>query len=440
MLKQIVVSAEDWPSWLAEECRTRHWSHSWGSPLVWRELVDTGGKGLYMGGLKEFEDYANHYYNICPSTDHVLEEKIAIENLKIYEDQQHCLKEKQLSEEPPVKVCLTNSSCVLAYHLSQLVASGAVVGAQQKVAIHLYDESISTQCEALSMELQDLASPLVKYVKVTASLQEAFDSISLVFLLDYSYCNENLKLTSSADVDEEMLASAALIYQKYAQTLDYVANKDVKVVVSGCFANTGVGVMADCVSSLSPSAFIADPCLAESQAKAVLANKLKLNSSDISKVAVWGRTHGQVLADITFTRVAHFLGAVVGPDPFTLPLLRCEFDREWLKEEFPKLVAARHSKLEGYREEGPAMVEAIGLAKVGSDWRSGENKEEWHSVGVVSDGTAYDIPKGVVAAIPCQCVEGKWKPVLDLELSQPVKVSNYNYTTTTFIIYSCRMS
>lgn len=35
-----------------------------------------GGRGMYMGGVKEFEEYALHYHNITPYTDTITEEKI----------------------------------------------------------------------------------------------------------------------------------------------------------------------------------------------------------------------------------------------------------------------------------------------------------------------------------------------------------------------------
>ncbi len=51
------------------------WRHS-SSPLVWRELLDRGGKGMYLGGLAEFQEYALHYHGISPSTEPATEDKV----------------------------------------------------------------------------------------------------------------------------------------------------------------------------------------------------------------------------------------------------------------------------------------------------------------------------------------------------------------------------
>ncbi|PIK60209.1 putative malate dehydrogenase 1B-like [Apostichopus japonicus] len=37
------------------------WAHS-SSPLIWRELLNRGGKGVLIGGSNEFQEYAAGYY------------------------------------------------------------------------------------------------------------------------------------------------------------------------------------------------------------------------------------------------------------------------------------------------------------------------------------------------------------------------------------------
>ena len=405
----MVLSCEEWPSWLSEQCGGRGWTHGQDSPIVWRELVDSGGKGLYLGGLDAFEEHAIKYYNITPNTDMELESKIGDENLQTFKQNQ--LEKQRLVVDEPVKICVTDCNNHLAYHLAQLLSTGGL-GPHQKVAIHLYHSPSSSACDGVVMELQDLASPLLEYVKCTSSLQEAFDGVHLAYILDYP--------VHSLDDRLQQQVQAATLFHKYANTLSLAASKDVKVVITGRFANTAAGLMALSVTSLSPSCFVAAPCLAERQARAVLASRLKLNSSNIKQVVVWGNTHGPV-TDTTFTRVRGYPGAIVGPDPFDLPLTKCEFDREWLAKVFPKLMMERYN-LKGYREGGPVLAEAVGLAKLGQHWLLVENTMEWVSVGIVSDGNMHDIPKGVACCVPCQCVAGKWQPVPNLDPPKFIKV------------------
>ena len=560
---QVVHPSSDWPSWLSEQCSQCGWKHSSGSPLVWRELIDRGGKGLYLGGLQEFEHYASQYHGISPSTTQELEEAIAREN-------QETLLSLKLERESapniePLRVCVTNASSQIAYHLVQQIATGRVYGEEKVVAIHLYDSDVEKreELEGVALELMDLASPVLYEIRVAESVKDAVDSVSVAFILDYPYqpvlreesntCTQQLedpgtgqeerqvegegekedtsniskeelvssqketgddsselegpshieeggktqegekaeaKKPSSAGVEKQgsrstlpvieeehtiatdtttdkdgdtvkdaesaslsqaeqvadppstelatppELVEVAQLYHCYGATMDFCSRKDVQVVVCGRYANTGAALMANAVTSIDKTNFIAAPCLAEQQAKAIIASKVELNGADIAQVAVWGHTCGEKVAtDLSHVRVKHFPGAVMGPDPYDLPLTRCIFQTEWLESKFHQMFEARHKRMEGYRRNGcgsgAALVEAMGLIKLAKQWREGEDTDGggsgWSSVGMVSteEGEGvYGIPAGVVFSQPAQCSEGVWKPVLELAVSDKIKVRN----------------
>uniref|UniRef100_A0A3P9I1G6 Malate dehydrogenase 1B, NAD (soluble) n=1 Tax=Oryzias latipes TaxID=8090 RepID=A0A3P9I1G6_ORYLA len=50
---KICVLPDEWEGWLDATCSKNGWKHE-ESPLVWRELVEQGGKGLLLGGLSDF--------------------------------------------------------------------------------------------------------------------------------------------------------------------------------------------------------------------------------------------------------------------------------------------------------------------------------------------------------------------------------------------------
>ena len=59
---KIVLSEKEWSGWLKKTCSEHGWKHS-SSPLVWRELVDRGGAGTYLGGWDDFKKMAEHWYS-----------------------------------------------------------------------------------------------------------------------------------------------------------------------------------------------------------------------------------------------------------------------------------------------------------------------------------------------------------------------------------------
>ena len=201
------------------------------------------------------------------------------------------------------------------------------------------------------------------------------------------------------------------------------------MILSGKYANTGAAIMAKAITSIPRTSFVACPSLVEAQARSILAQRLDVNTADVRQVAIWGRTHGPVLSDTSYTRVHHFKGAVVGPESFSLPVNRCIFEKEWLSKEFPVLLAARHGGMEGYRSNRCPLSEAVGLVTLARDWCSGRGGKEWRSMGVVCEGGegVYGVPEGLVFSVPVRlCEDGEggrvWRVEKGLNIDQEMQV------------------
>ena len=395
---------------MLEQCQEKGWTHPpTSSPLIWRELIDRGGKGSYVGGLAEFEEYSYHYYQVSPpiAADDTLATAISVENADTL--QTLIIEAQQLQREPPVHVCITSASSALSYHLSSLLLTRAVFK-DRDVFIHLYDhpDNISV-LEGVAMELTDLAHSKLAGVSCSSSMQDAFKAVSAAFIVE----------SSPVTQDSMSVSEAAVMYYRYAAMMDYCAQKDVRVVVIGPHSNTGAAIMAQTVTSISKSSFVASPFLVMQQARSILAGKLNVKSSDLEKVAVWGPCEGEVVIDTAHTRVHNFQGSITGPEEFSLPLLECLFDRLWLNEEFPGLVLSRHLQGHGYGGRGNDLAVAVGLCQLMKAWWGSEG--EWYPVGVVCDSAKQGMEEGMVISQPCICRDEKWLPVEGVEISDGVR-------------------
>ena len=83
------------------------------------------------------------------------------------------------------------------------------------------------------------------------------------------------------------LEEAATLYQKYGATLDFCAQKSVRVIVSGRLSNLGAAVIARTASSIPRTNIIATPCLVEQRSKSIIARKLRLNAADVEQVYIY---------------------------------------------------------------------------------------------------------------------------------------------------------
>lgn len=386
---------------MKEKCSATGWSHATtSSPLIWRELLDRGGKGAYLGGLTEFEDYLRHYYHLTPPTLDTMQ--IASENLATLHTE---LLEAQQNQPPkPLHVCITNSSSELAYQLAPLLLSQQVFG-DRPLQIHLFDCPEKQEVlEGVAMELQDLAHPRLAGVTCTSSVAEAFCAISAAFILDYPHTPSSSSSKKSNQENVE-LAAAARMYHHYAVVMDYGSQKNVHVVIAGRYSNTAAALMARTVSSIDGQCFLASSALAEQQASSILASKLNVSPADVQQVGIWGMSSGDCIVDTSSMQVQHYRGSIVGPDPFSLTLQECLFDPQWLQEELPLQLAARHNCCEGYGPQGAPLAEAVAMSRLMSDWACGEGSL-WHSVGLLSgDREGMSVAK----SRPYLCQEGVWR-------------------------------
>ncbi|TWW64184.1 putative malate dehydrogenase 1B [Takifugu flavidus] len=55
-IRKISIPSEKWKEWLEDICRKNGWKHK-ESPLIWREIVHQGGKGLLLGGFSDFLEH-----------------------------------------------------------------------------------------------------------------------------------------------------------------------------------------------------------------------------------------------------------------------------------------------------------------------------------------------------------------------------------------------
>src|SRR3982074_2600817 len=84
----------------------------------------------------------------------------------------------------PIRAAITGAAGQIGYSLLFRVASGAVFGPEQPVALHLIE--IPPALDALKgvvMELDDCAFPLLKNVVATTDLNEGFKDVNWALLV-----------------------------------------------------------------------------------------------------------------------------------------------------------------------------------------------------------------------------------------------------------------
>ena len=90
-----------------------------------------------------------------------------------------------------------------------------------------------------------------------------------------------------------------------------------------------------------------------------------------------------MLVDVGNTRVCHYQGAIVGPDPFSLLLARCLHDPDWLASGLLGDVRKRERE---EREErgGGGLSEAVAIAEMVRQWMDSDGESRLFTQKIIS--------------------------------------------------------
>ena len=299
----------------------------------------------------------------------------------------------------PIKVAITGAAGQIGYALVFRVASGAMFGPDQPVALHLIE--IPAGFEALKgvvMELDDCAFPLLKNVVATTDLDEGFRDVNWALLVG--------SVPRKAGMErKDLLGINGKIFIGQGQAIEKNAAKDVRILVIGNPCNTNCLIAMNNAKSIPRDRWFAMTRLDENRAKAQLAQKAGADITEVTNMTIWGNHSATQYPDFYNAKIKGRSAAEVIAD------------EAWLKETFIPAVQQR----------GAAIIKARGSSSAGSaanaivdtvrslvaDTAGGD----WNSVAVCSDGS-YGVEEGLICSFPIRTRGGKWEIVPEVPLNE----------------------
>ncbi|XP_030265539.1 putative malate dehydrogenase 1B [Sparus aurata] len=416
---RISILPDEWKEWLEATCKRNGWKHE-ESPLVWRDLVDQGGKGMLVGGYSDFLEHCQDYYNITSDmpTDVML--SVAAENLEtkmnLVDEEQH-----RLSLIKPLHVWISSALSPACHFLIPNVISAELFPHVSAISLHLLDlDRNEEELQQLRMETEDLALHLLHQVTVHTDLEQAFQEADVILLLDEGWSDG----TKSEDEEEKKKKTVKAIsdrYREYGQLIDTRANKEVKVIVSGdSFAHLRCSLLLDNARRIDRHQFVTTATQLENEARAVVAKKLKVKTSDVANVLVWGNINGSFYVDLQRAKVFNYDGAIKGPAFYSQPVDKILYERKWLETDFQDMVRCRRAAVASKTCRAAAMSLANGIVTVLKAWNGICGPDEVFSMAVLCTGY-YDLPDGIVLSVPITFVDGKWSVLFDVTVGEELK-------------------
>ncbi|HQT74546.1 MAG TPA: malate dehydrogenase, partial [Acidiphilium sp.] len=255
----------------------------------------------------------------------------------------------------PVRIAVTGAAGQIAYALVFRIASGALLGPDQPVILHLLDlPQMQGALGGVMMELDDCAFPLLAGMVATDDPKVAFKDIDIAFLV-------GARPRSKGMERKDLLGANAEIFTVQGRALNEAAKRSVRVLVVGNPANTNAYIAMKSAPDLSPDCFSAMIRLDHNRAASMLAAKAGVNVGDVGKLIVWGNHSPTMYPDYRFAEAGgRKLAEIVN-------------DEAWNRDVFIPTVGKR----------GAAVIEARGASSAASaanaaidqvrDWVVGSN-------------------------------------------------------------------
>jgi malate dehydrogenase len=298
----------------------------------------------------------------------------------------------------PLNVAITGAAGQIGYALAFRVASGAMLGADQPLNLHLLE--ISAALPALGgvvMELNDCAFPTLSKVVATDDARVAFRDCDVALLVGARPRGPGMER-------KDLLRANAQIFSAQGRALDEVARRSVRVLVVGNPANTNALIASHNAPSIDRRRFTAMTRLDHNRALSQLAEKTGAHVNDVRRLIIWGNHSSTQYPDISHAQVK---GKAAG----TL------VEQSWLEQQFIPTVQQRGAaviKARGASSAASAASAAIDHVRL---WTSATAEGDWTSMAIPADGS-YGIGEGVMYSYPVTCAGGEYRIVQGLSVDE----------------------
>ncbi|XP_073698789.1 putative malate dehydrogenase 1B [Garra rufa] len=393
-IHKISVHPNEWEKWLEDICASNGWKHS-SSPIVWRELIDRGGKGMLLGGFSDFLEHAQGYYGITSDTNSDLMLKIAAENQQT--------KELNMEEEihrhrslRPLHIWISSALNPTCYSLIPQLFTSELFPGLPTFSLHLMDADGSEEMlQGLKMETEDLA----------------------LHQLHEPMCESN----DEQDDKDRMVSQVAERFHFYGQLIEANAQKDVRVIVAGdSLVNLKCSLLIENAPSVDPHNFVAMATQLEYEVKTQLAQKLSVKTAEITNVILWGNISGSFHIDLQRAKVFRYDGAIWGPDGFSQQVMEMIYDWKWLETDLISLVYKHRTTISSKTNKATAISTTNGIMTILKAWNNDASPEDGFSLGVISTGQ-FGIPTGLVFSLPVSFKDGCWSVRSDVNVTDELK-------------------
>jgi malate dehydrogenase len=295
------------------------------------------------------------------------------------------------------KVTVTGAAGQIGYALLFRIASGQLLGADQKVQLRLLEiEPALKAAEGTAMELDDCAFPLLDSIEITADPNVAFDGANVGLLVGARPRGPGMERA-------DLLEANGAIFGPQGKAINDNAADDIRVLVVGNPANTNALIAQSNAPDVPADRFTAMTRLDQNRAYTQLAQKLGVSITEIEDLVIWGNHSPTMFPDLFNAKV----GGKKAVDAVG--------DMDWYENTYLPTVGKR----------GAAIIDARGASSAASAANAAiDHVHDWvlGADGLVSmavpSGGQYGVDEGLISSFPVRCAGGEYEIVEGLEVGE----------------------
>lgn len=299
---------------------------------------------------------------------------------------------------PTIRVAVTGAAGQIGYALLFRIASGAMFGPDQPVALNLIE--IPPALDALKgvvMELDDCAFPLLKDIVATTDLDEGFKDVNWALLVG--------SVPRKAGMERnDLLGVNGKIFTGQGQAIAKNAASDVRILVVGNPCNTNCLIAMNNAPEIPQDRWFAMTMLDENRAKTQLAQKAGVEVTAVTNMTIWGNHSATQYPDFYSAKINGQSAAEVISD------------ESWLKDTFIPTVQKRGAAIIAARGASSAASAANGIVDSVRKLTTPTPDGDSFSMCLCSDGS-YGAPEGLICSFPVRSNGEKIEIVQGIELN-----------------------
>jgi malate dehydrogenase len=300
-----------------------------------------------------------------------------------------------ISSAPAKRVAVTGSAGNIAYSVLFRLASGEFLGKDQRIILHLIDLPFAEKAlTGVRAELHDCAFPLLEDVVCTSDVATGYKDVDYAFMIGAKPRGPGMERA-------DLLKDNGKIFVGVGKAMADHASRDCKTIVVGNPANTNCLILQNYAKGIPTENFTAMTRLDHNRALTQLALKTGSKVTDINGMCIWGNHSPTMYPDVR--------NCTINGKPANSLI-----DEAWKINEFTPRVQKRGAEIIDLR--GASSAASAGSASIDHMRDLVAGSDEWQSAGLLTDGSQYGVPEGLIFSFPVTSSGGKFKIVEGLNM------------------------